>query len=74
VDVEGRSVDSTGAESSFAGLSVSRKLENDGDERSMRVKSDSLVFSSNNARFCILRSLASFVLAATSASSWPMYS
>ena len=53
---------------------VSRKPENEGEDRSMRVKSERRVFSSIRARFCERRSVFSLTLAAISPSSWLMYS
>jgi hypothetical protein len=50
-------------------LRVSRKPENDGDERSMRVRSDRRVFSSMRALFWERRSLHSLTLPAISPSS-----
>ena len=55
-------------------LSSLRKDEKADDERSMRVRSVSRVFSDFRASFSVRRSSASLVLVAISPSSWPMYS
>lgn len=55
-------------------LRRSRKSEKEGEERSMRVRSDRRLFSSIKARFWARKSPFSVTLPAISLSSWVMYS